>query len=63
MEKRLENLEKQKEAEIDQARKRHKTAQKALDARLNNEIERINRRYQPQILAMNNIIKAKATQH
>lgn len=63
MEKRLENLEKQKEVEIEQARKRYETAQKALDARLNNEIERINRRYQPQILAMNNVIKAKATQH
>lgn len=63
MENRLEQLEKQKETEIAQARKRHETAKQAIDARLNHEIERINRRYEPQIQAMSNVIKAKATQH
>lgn len=63
MEERLKELEKQKEREIEGVKQRFESTKIAMEARMATEVERIESRYQKQIMAINNSIKAKATKH
>lgn len=63
MEERLKELEKQKEKEIEGIKKRFDLTKTAMEARMSAEVDRVERRYQNQIMAINNAIKAKATKH
>lgn len=63
MEERLKELEKQKEKEIEGIKQRFDLTKTAMEARMSAEVDRVERRYQNQIMAINNAIKAKATKH